>query len=171
MTFARLNPLSAGLGLLVAAACGALYWSALTWIATPAGYGERLAALREQTSALESAARRGREPGLFQAGAVCPGVGTGDLQALERDFAAMAPAGVSLISLQAAPLADGPPGRLSAVTLRAKAQGEYTLLNGWLSALAAGRPEVFVDRIDFVARDGAVVLNLVGKVFCWTAAE
>ncbi len=168
----HLSPLAAGVGLLTVGASGALLWSALTWIATPPDYGVRLAALREQAIALESAARRGRDPGRFQAGAVCPGAGAEELHALRQELAAKVPAGVSLVSLQLAPaVAEGPQGRIGAVTLRAKAQGEYPVLTGWLTAMASGGPEIFVDRIDFFARDGAVVLNLVGKVFCWNSAE
>lgn len=155
---------------LCAVSAAALLWLGLSKLALPSGFAGRLADLETRTAGLEASGRGAGKASPYAPGAVCDGLGAGELQEVARKLAAAAPAGVSLMNLQLNPPDAVPARRIAPAVLRLQARGDYPQLTAWLDGLAHGQPEVFVDHLDFALQDGAVTVNLSGKVYCWTSA-
>jgi hypothetical protein len=162
-----------GLGVLTAVVCGAVLWSGLAALATPADYPARRAALAERVAQLEQAAKLPAPAGGYGARAVCTALDEPQLAIVRQAIqAAAGPNGVRISYLATQPSGEGRDGvRIAPVALRLRAEGSYDALSGFIDRLALVRPVIFVDQLDLQAAAPDVVLKLTGKVFCWTSAQ
>lgn len=151
----------------VSAAAGAM---AMTALARPADYKDRMSAVQASIDYAEQV--RGT-PGAaaYVERAVCEQPLVPAAEGLQRGLAARAgEAGVTIGALQVAPGAGpGPRSKLAPIDVSFAAEGTYEGAVRMVSLLDAVRPAVFVDSLELRRRAGGASLKVTGRAFCWTS--
>lgn len=172
MTSLRLSPLSVAGAATLAIACALLAGKALWMLATPVDFETRRGALETRIARLEASAGQADRPSAFGPGALCPTSDATGVEGVRQAFAlAAAQSSVTLTDLTAA-RADGADlrQRIAPIDLRIQGEGGSDAVFALLHRLSRGAPELFVDRLDLVAKPPNVTMKLSGRVFCWTSA-
>ena len=161
----------AGFSLVILAAIA--FFALLAMIARPRHYGERVEAVQSRLDDIERITHASSRPWAYPPGAVCSGPAEAGAEALKQRIALSATAaGVSVAEVSTAPgYADAGIGGLTPVSLQVAATGRYDFLVDFLAALAAGRPQIFVETGDLTSKVSSAELKLTGRVFCSTSAR
>lgn len=152
----------------VALALAVASYVALKWIATPADYATRMAAVQAQALRAEGLAAKSSGTATLGKGAVCEGFEEAQLGQV-REAVESAGRTEGLQSLQVAlgaPLDAG--ARIAPLTVTLRADGGYDKVAGFLDRLGRITPKIFVDSADLAPSATGASLSLTGRVFCWT---
>lgn len=170
MGFRPPSTLVLALAVLIAVASAAAGAMAMTALARPADYEDRMTAVQASIDYAEQV-RGTPAAAAYVEQAVCDQPLLPATESLQRALAARAgEAGVTIGALQVAPGA-GPDMRskLAPLDVSFTADGPYESAVRMVSLLDAVRPAVFVDRLELRRRAGGASLKITGRAFCWTS--
>jgi len=157
---------------ILALVAGFAGWIVLSWVATPADLGPRLAQVERQTAQAEDLLSHNNHIGAYPIDAVCPRASGPAAAQLKLDVqTAAAGAGVTVTRVE---ISSGVAGEamdgLSPIKIGLEASGRYDQAVNLLNALAKLRLEIFVDQSDLNSKVSAVSLKLSGHAYCSISA-
>lgn len=163
------QPLTLGLAVLGSAVVlGVASW-AMSSLARPSHYENRLAALEESLAEIERGVAGQRDPAVSEK-TLCRGALLPAASALRSGLVRRAgEVGMTVRDVDVAPGAAV--GSLAGIDVAFTAQGSYegaVRLTGLLQGMS---PEVFVDSAEIAPTNGKVSLKVKGRAFCWTSAR
>lgn len=160
-----INPLAAGLAVLLLLLGATAGFLGLDALARPTGFGKRVAAAEALQTAVTAPAAGPRR---FADTAVCAEATVAASQTVRKTIAALAARHeLNIADLQASPAA---PERaladLGAVDVQLSAVGRQSNIMALIADLEAVAPMVFLDRLELRPKGGQIELKLTGRAFC-----
>jgi hypothetical protein len=146
---------------------------ALSALAKPAHYKDRLAAIQTQYSQTQALMRSPGEVGVYSSKALChvsPDQAALDLR--QRLQAQGAATGVTISEVAATPeTPQDAEARLVPVRIQFGGSGRYEAVLGLLGGLSKSGPEIFIDTLDLAPDVANAKLKLTGRILCSISAR
>lgn len=152
---------------IAAVGVGVAIFLLLQTMARPSHFSGRLAEVNRQIDVSQRLAFAPGDAAAYPRGAMCGGDAASAAASLrQRVELAAGRAGLAKPAIQANPRSIDAVSGGPVVDLEVRADGRYDAVVNMLRALAAERPQIFVDTLDLQPHVSAVALKLSGHLYC-----